>query len=63
MLLSRKRKRKVSIRDDPFLEFRIPRWLDSMLFLAMRVEASLINIGFSLPVGGSLLLVARKRSA
>jgi hypothetical protein len=34
-----------------------------MLFLAMRVEASLINIGFSLPVGGSLLLVARKRSA
>jgi SAM-dependent methyltransferase len=63
MLLSRKRKRKVSVRDDPFLEFRIPRWLDSMFFLAMRVEASLINIGFSLPVGGSLLLVARKRSS
>ena len=45
---------------DPFREFRIPRWLDSMLFLAMRVELGLIKIGLRMPAGGSLMMVARK---
>ena len=49
--------------DDPFVEFRIPRWLDASLYGVLRAEASLINAGIRLPVGGSLMIAATKRSA
>jgi SAM-dependent methyltransferase len=45
---------------DPFREFRIPRWLDAMLFIAMRVELGMIKIGLRMPAGGSLMMVAKK---
>ena len=45
---------------DPFREFRIPRWLDAVLLLAMRVELGLIKIGLRMPAGGSLMMVAKK---
>jgi SAM-dependent methyltransferase len=60
MLLSRKRRKRTSVRDDPFQEFHLAPWLDSLLYGVMCVEAAIIKIGVSLPLGGSLLLVARK---
>jgi SAM-dependent methyltransferase len=45
---------------DPFREFRIPRWLDAALYLVMRVEIGLIKLGVRMPVGGSLMMVAKK---
>lgn len=45
---------------DPFREFRIPRWLDTALYLVMRAEIGLIKMGLRMPVGGSLMMVARK---
>ncbi len=45
---------------DPFREFRIPRWLDSLLHLVMRMEIGLINLGIRMPVGGSLVMAAKK---
>lgn len=46
---------------DPWSEFRIPNWLNRILEAVMFVETVLIKIGFRLPVGGSRLVVARKR--
>jgi len=62
MLLSRMRGGKGDAAD-PFREFRIPAWLNSALYAVMRVEIALINAGVRMPVGGSLLLVARKETA
>jgi hypothetical protein len=41
-------------------EFKIPRWLNFILETIMRIEVYLIRAGFKFPVGGSLLVVARK---
>lgn len=59
MLLSRRGGTQTAA-SDPFREFRIPRWLDQLLFAAMRVEIGLIKLGVPMPLGGSLILVARK---
>jgi len=45
---------------DPMDEFRIPGWLNRCLELAMSLELGLLKIGFRLPFGGSLLLIAKK---
>jgi SAM-dependent methyltransferase len=47
--------------DDPFVEFRIPRWLDALLYGALRVEIALLRIGVRLPVGGSLAVAATRQ--
>lgn len=60
MMLSRMRTPNPAEASDPFREFRIPRWLDSLLYAAMSIDVALIRLGLSLPLGGSLLLVARK---
>ncbi|MGI8561616.1 MAG: class I SAM-dependent methyltransferase [Luteimonas sp.] len=60
MMLSRMRKPDPAAVPDPFREFRIPRWLDRLLYAAMSVDVALVKLGLTLPVGGSLLLVARK---
>lgn len=61
MLLSRMRSGKGDAAD-PCREFRIPAWLNSTLYAVMRVEIALIKAGIRMPVGGSLLLVARKET-
>ena len=45
---------------DPMAEFRIPAWLNGLLEGVMRLELGLIKLGVRWPVGGSLLLLARK---
>lgn len=58
MWLSRWRARDESY--DPMAEFRIPSWLNDLLEGVMRLELALIKLGVRWPVGGSLLLLARK---
>ena len=60
MMLSRMRKTDPAHPTDPFREFQIPRWLDQILYAAMSLDVALVKLGITLPVGGSLLLVARK---
>jgi len=45
---------------DPMSEFRIPRWLNHGLETVMSIELALLKLGLRFPLGGSLLLVARK---
>ncbi|WP_454841335.1 class I SAM-dependent methyltransferase [Pseudomonas hormoni] len=45
---------------DPMTEFHIPKFINRVLELVMRLELSLMKLGIRLPVGGSLLLVATK---
>lgn len=47
-------------RYDPWDEFRIPRWLDRILAAIMSVEMAIIRSGLRFPLGGSLLVAARK---
>lgn len=46
---------------DPHAEFRIPHPINRALESVLRLEQILIRMGASLPVGGSRLLVGRKR--
>lgn len=59
MWLSRIRAKKAVV--DPMREFKIPRWLNAGLEVVMNLERLLLRIGVRFPIGGSLLLVARKR--
>jgi SAM-dependent methyltransferase len=47
---------------DPMGEFRIGRALNASLEAVLHLERLLVRRGLSFPVGGSLLLVARKRA-
>lgn len=60
MMLSRMRKPDPDVAPDPFREFQIPGWLDRLLYAVMSVDVALVKLGITLPLGGSLLLVARK---
>lgn len=46
---------------DPLAELKIAPWLNSLLETVLDAERVLIRAGLSLPAGGSLLLVARRR--
>ena len=46
---------------DPLTEYRNPPFVDSALGWVLAAERSLIRAGMRLPVGGSLLVVARQR--
>jgi hypothetical protein len=48
---------------DPLAEFRLPKAANRILGTMVGLESVLIRAGISLPVGGSLLLVARRRAA
>ena len=48
---------------EPLREFRISGRANGVGRTLMAIERALIRIGLSLPVGGSLMLVARRRSA
>ena len=60
MLLSRLRQRGALDDFDPSAEFKISAVLNRALANALGCERLLIQAGFSLPFGGSLLLVARR---
>jgi SAM-dependent methyltransferase len=58
MLYSRRRKRQTQ---SAMTELSVAPVVDTLLDHVMRIELLAIRMGLSLPVGGSLLLVARKR--
>jgi hypothetical protein len=63
MLISRLLdKKSPSKSDDNGLEKRVkfPRLLNAIFDVIMRIDEGLIKIGISLPVGGTLLVIARK---
>lgn len=61
MVASRFYPKKVSgEKFDAAAELKIPFWLNSLFFLLLRAELPFIKKGFSIPVGGSRLVVARK---
>ena len=43
-------------------EFQIPNWLNRLLEMIMTFELRLLKFGMTFPIGGSLLLLARKRN-
>lgn len=57
MYLSRSKKQKEPSLD----EFKIPKMLNKLFAYAMKVDETLIRLGFSLPVGGSLFCMAQKK--
>jgi len=59
MWVSRKLTRKKF--SDPFAELKISTPLNEIFKVVMKLEEMIIELGVSLPVGGSLLIVARKR--
>lgn len=61
MWLSRKRLKDEASPVDPMNELRLPGWLNTALSATMRIELALIGAGLRFPVGGSLLVCARKR--
>jgi SAM-dependent methyltransferase len=60
MYLSRLMQRAPAAGYDPLVELRIAPWLNRILEGALDAERALIKAGLNLPVGGSLLLVARR---
>jgi hypothetical protein len=61
MYLSRLAQRAPAAGYDPLAELRIAPWLNWPLEQALLLERLLIRAGIDLPVGGSLLVVARRR--
>ncbi len=59
MWLSRLRARTSDY--DPMAEFKIPAGLNYSLEKIMKLELGLLKLGIRIPVGGSLLMVARKK--
>jgi SAM-dependent methyltransferase len=59
MYLSRVRERRPT-RFEPQRELEISPALNRIFYFLMRIETALIRTGLSLPVGGSLLLIAKK---
>lgn len=61
MYASRLAQRAPNTDYDPLAELKIAPWLNSLLETVLDAERVLIRAGLSLPAGGSLLLVARRR--
>jgi SAM-dependent methyltransferase len=60
-LMTASRLRRRDLRSyDPVAELRLPRWLDTAFGRIVGLDLALIRHGISLPVGGSLLLVAQR---
>jgi hypothetical protein len=49
-------------RDDPLSEFHVSGWMNRLGRSLLTMERWLIGRGMTFPAGGSLLVVARKRS-
>jgi SAM-dependent methyltransferase len=63
MMLTRARNKEISEQYDVFAEFKVQPLLNRLLLLVLSVERFLIRLGISLPLGGSLLLVAVKKQS
>lgn len=63
MIASRMRQRGAQVNYNPLSEFQISRWVNRSLERLLHLERWLIQLGFRFPAGGSLLVVARRRSA
>lgn len=61
MMWSRLLKKTAPAGADAPAELAPPRWLDSLFFGLLRAELALIRRGLDFPLGGSRLLIARKR--
>jgi SAM-dependent methyltransferase len=62
MALSRALRRTQTREVDPLSEFRIPRWMNSTFLQIMRVEIALLRSGLKFPIGGSRILIARRKN-
>jgi len=60
MLLSRLGKPKGKQDYDPTDELKLPPWINGILETILNLERFLIQRGISFPIGGSLLLIAKK---
>ncbi|UBF24117.1 class I SAM-dependent methyltransferase [Kovacikia minuta CCNUW1] len=60
MLLSRLQLRHSTVEYDPIAELKIQGWLNATLENVLNIERKLIQLGVSFPIGGSLLLIAKK---
>lgn len=60
MWLSRSTNRQAATPPDPMRELKLSNWLNTALGHVMSVERQLIQWGIDMPVGGSLLVCARK---
>jgi SAM-dependent methyltransferase len=60
MLLSRRKKSQRTAGYDPTAELHLPEMLNTLFLSVMRLEQKLIRHGVNFPLGGSLLIVARK---
>lgn len=61
MLLSRIKQRRAEVDIDPTEELKLSRGMDALLYKAMQAEIFLIKRGVNLPIGGSRLVVARRK--
>lgn len=60
MWLSRSRKQRQEETEGAIAELRPSIWLNTLLGGVMTIERRLIKLGINFPIGGSLLVVARK---
>lgn len=60
LLLSRLRRRKPAEQFDCMAEFRLPRFINRSLEMILSIERGMITSGWRLPIGGSLLVVAKR---
>lgn len=61
MLLSRVKQRHAQSDIDPADELKLSRGLNAFLYKVMQAEVGLISSGINLPIGGSRLVVAKRR--
>ena len=60
MVLARLRKRKKTVSDNAESELSLNRFINKAFEVVLFIERQLIKIGFNLPFGGSLMILARK---
>lgn len=60
MMISRLRKRKIALDENDRAELEIKPWLNSIFIALLSIEMACIKMGFSLPLGGSRLVIAKK---
>lgn len=58
MVMARRRAQDTDY--DPMVEFRLTTWLNRSLEAVMSLELILLKLGITFPMGGSLLVLARK---
>lgn len=61
MLLSRSQKRHKQAEFDPVSELALPKALNLTLYIVMKLEIGLIKLGVDFPVGGSRLVLCKRR--